>query len=74
MYALSERFGKLRELAEYNATVPFRVRGIPAVLFVGGLGRQRESCEAAVIASLCVAAEKTDERYFVLTRESISGF
>jgi hypothetical protein len=72
MCALSERFGELRELAEHHATVPFRVRDIPAVLFVGGLGRQRESCEAAVVTNFGVAAEKTDERDFV--RESVSVF
>jgi hypothetical protein len=62
------------DLAEHHATVPFRVRDIPAVLFVGGLGRQRESCEAAVVPNFCVAAEKTDERYFVLIHESVSVF
>jgi hypothetical protein len=72
MRTFGERFGELRELAEHHATMPFRVGDILAVLLVGGLGCQRESCEAAGVANFCVAAEKTDERYFVLIDESIS--
>ena len=43
MCALRERLGELRELAEYHAAVPFRVRDILAVLFVGGLPDSRDS-------------------------------
>ena len=48
MCALGERLGELRELAEDDATVPFGVRDVLAVLLVGGLGCQRESRDAAV--------------------------
>src|SRR6266851_7474573 len=46
--ALLERAGELSELAEDHATVPFGVLDVLAVLFVGALGCQRESGEAAV--------------------------
>ncbi len=75
MRALGERLGKLRELAEDNATVPFGVRDVIAILLIGGLGCQRKSGEAevrAVGASFWVAAETADEGYFVLVHESVS--
>ena len=58
-------FGELRELAEDYATVPFGMRG---------LRRQRERCEAAVVggANFWAAAEKANERYFVLVHERVS--
>src|SRR5258708_40200615 len=43
MRALGERLSELRELAEDNATVPFGVRNVLAILLIGGLGCQRES-------------------------------
>ena len=46
MCALGERLGELRELAEDDATVPFGVRDVLAILLVGGLGCQRERGEA----------------------------
>ena len=75
MCALGERLGELRELAEDDATVPFGVRDVLAILLVGGLGCQRESGDAEVRvvgASFWVAAEKADEGYFVLVHESVS--
>src|ERR1700722_14899584 len=74
MCALGECLGELRELAEDYATVPFGVRDVLVVLLVGGLGCQRERREAAVVggANFWVAAEKADERYFVLVHESVS--
>src|SRR5580658_7450443 len=74
MCALGESLGELGELAEDNATVPFGVRDVLVVLFVGGLRCQRERREAAVVggANFWVAAEKADERYFVLVHESVS--
>src|SRR5271169_6267008 len=75
MRALGERLGELRELAENYATMPFGVRDVLAILLVGGLGCQREGCDAevrAVGASFWVAAEKADEGYFVLVHESVS--
>src|SRR5215472_9214799 len=75
MCALGERVGELRELAEYHATVPFRVRDILAVLFVRGFGCQRKSRDAdvwGVSTTFWVAAEEADERYFVLIHESVS--
>src|ERR1700722_19348153 len=74
MCALGERLGELRELAEDYTTVPFGVRDVLVVLLVGGLGCQRERREAAVVggANFWVAAEKADERYFVLVHESVS--
>src|SRR5208337_3235761 len=68
MRAFGERLGELRELAEDYATVPFGVRDVLAILLVGGLGCQREGCDAevrAVGASFWVAAEEADEGYFV---------
>ena len=57
MSALLERGGELSELAEDNATVPFGVLDVLAILLVGGLGCQRESGEAAVVvgANFCIA-------------------
>src|SRR6202167_6492897 len=74
MCALGERLGELRELAEDYATVPFGVRDVLAVLLVGGLGCQRESCEYAVVvgANFCVVAEEADEGDFVLVHGGIS--
>src|SRR5208282_1601414 len=74
MCALGERLGELRELAEDDATVPFGVRDVLVVLLVGGLGCQRECREAAVVggANFWVAAEKADERYFVLVHDRVS--
>src|SRR5215472_12948421 len=75
MCALRERLGELRELAEYDATVPFRVRDIFAVLLVGGFGCQRKSRDAdlrVVGASFWVAAEEADEGYFVLIHDCVS--
>src|SRR5262249_20150282 len=75
MRALRERLGELRELAEYDATVPFRVRDIFAVLFVGRFGCQRKSRDAdvwVVGTSFWVAAEEADERYFVLIHDCVS--
>ena len=68
MSALLERAGELSELAEDDATVPFGVLDVLAVLLVGALGCQREGCEAAVVvgANLCVVAEESDEGDFVL--------
>ena len=37
MCTFGERFGELRELAEDDATVPFGVRDVLAILLVGGL-------------------------------------
>src|SRR5271166_1485815 len=75
MRALGERLGELRELAEDDATMPFGVRDVLAILLVGGLGCQREVCDAevrAVAASFWVAAEKADEGYFVLVHSRVS--
>ena len=69
MSALLQRASELGELlAEDHATVPFGVRDVLAVLFVGALGCQRESGEAAVVvgANFCVVAEEADEGDFVL--------
>ena len=65
--ALLELGGKLSELAEDDATVPFGVLDVLAVLLVGGLGCQREGGQAAVVvgANLCVVAEESDEGDFV---------
>src|SRR5258708_6784920 len=74
MSALGERLGELRELAEDDATVPFGVRDVLAILLVGGLGCQREGGDAevrAVGASFCVAAEEADEGYFVLVHDCL---
>ncbi len=53
MRALGERLGELRELAEDYATMPFGVRDVLAILLVGGLGCQREGCDAEVRAVAC---------------------
>src|ERR1700744_3268318 len=68
MSTLLERGGELTELAEADATVPFRVLDVLAVLLVRRFGCQRESGEAAVVvgANFCVAAEESDEGDFVL--------
>src|ERR1039457_891435 len=74
MCTLGERFGELRELAEDDATVPFGVRDVLAILLVGGLGCQRKSGDAdvrAVGAGFRVAAEKADEGYFVLVHDCL---
>src|ERR1700691_6002109 len=65
MRALDERLGELRELAEDNATMPFGVRDVVVILLIGGLGRQRESGEAAIVVGVdfWVAAEESDEGY-----------
>ncbi len=67
MSALLERGGEFSELAEGDATVPFGVLDVLAVLLVGRLGCQRESGQAAVVvgANLCVVAEEADEGDFV---------
>src|SRR5271167_1094084 len=64
MCAFGERLGELRELAEDDATVPFGVRDVLAILLIGGLRCQRKSGDAEVRAvgtGFCVAAEKADE-------------
>src|ERR1700721_3049766 len=67
MSALLQRAGELTELAEDDATVPFGVRDVLAVLLVGTLGCQRESGEAAVVvgANFCVVAGEADGGAFV---------
>src|SRR5208337_783395 len=74
MRTLGERLGELRELAEDDATVPFGVRDVFAILLIGGLGCQRESGQAAVVvsANFWVAADKADEGYFVLVHNRVS--
>src|SRR5258708_34424911 len=75
MCALGERLGKLRELAEDDATMPFGVRDVFAILLIGGLGCERKSGDAeirVVGASFWVAAEEADEGYFVLVHGSVS--
>src|SRR5208282_3727647 len=77
MCAFGERLGKLRELAEDDATVPFGVRDVLAILLIGGLRCQRKSGDAEVWvvgASFWVAAEKADEGYFVLVHDRVSVF
>src|SRR6202161_694831 len=74
MCALGERLGELRELAEDDATVPFGVRDVLAILLVGRLGCQRKSGDAevrAVGARFCVAAQEADEGYFVLVHDCL---
>src|ERR1700691_2915166 len=74
MCGLGERLGELRELAEDDATVPFAVRDVLAILLVGRLGCQRKSGDAevrAVGARFCVAAEEADEGYFVLVHDCL---
>ena len=67
MSALLERGGAFSELAKDHATVPFGVLDVLAIFLVGGLGCQRESCQAAVVvgANLCICAEESDEGDFV---------
>src|SRR5216683_1959050 len=74
MRALGERLGELRELAEDDATVPFGVRNVLAILLIGGLGCQRESGQAAIVirVGFCVTADKADEGYFVLVHNRVS--
>src|SRR5450631_4068764 len=65
---------EFRELAEDDAAVPFRVRDVLAILFVGGLGCQRKSSDAeirAVGTPFWVAAEEADESYFVLIHDCL---
>ena len=74
MCTLGERFGELRELAEDDATVPFGVRDVLAILLVGGLGCQRKRGDAeirAVGTRFWVAAEEADESYFVLIHDCL---
>src|SRR5271156_1347010 len=74
MCTLGERFGELRELAEDDATVPFRVRDVLAILLVGGLGCQRKGGDAeirAVGTPFWVAAEEADESYLVLIHDCL---
>ena len=68
MTALGERLGELRKLAEDDATVPFGVRNVLAVLLVGGPGCERKSGKAAVrvSAGFCVGAQKAEE-YMVVS-------
>ena len=74
MRALGECLGELRELAEDDATVPFRVRDVLAILLLGGLGCQRERGQTAIVvgANFWVAADKADEGYFVLVHNRVS--
>jgi hypothetical protein len=74
--ALLESAAKLSELTEDNATVPFSVLDVLAVLFVGALGCQRECGQAVVIvgANLCVVAEEADEGDFVLVHDGVLRF
>jgi hypothetical protein len=74
MRTLGERLGELRELAEDDATVPFGVRDVLAILLIGGLGCQRERGQAAIVigANFWVAADKADEGYFVLVHNCVS--
>src|SRR5208282_2012520 len=74
MRALGERLGKFRELAEDDATVPFGVRDVLAILLVGGFGCQRQGGDAdirAVGTPFWVAAEEADESYFVLIHDCL---
>src|ERR1039458_9219769 len=74
MRTLGKRFGELRELAEDDATVPFGVRDVLAILLIGGFGCQREGGDTevrAIGARFCVAAEKADEGYFVLVHDCL---
>src|ERR1700681_535665 len=74
MCTLGERLGELRELAENDATVPFGVRDVLAVLLKGGLGGQRKRGDAEVRAvgtRFWVAAEEADESYFVLVHDCL---
>src|SRR5713101_8281886 len=74
MRALGERLGELRELAEDDATVPFGVRNVLAILLIGGLGCQRESGQAAIVirVGFCITADKADQGYFVLVHNRVS--
>ena len=60
MSALLEGGGELTELAEDDATVPFGVLDVLAVLLVGALGCQREGRKAAVVVGVnfCITAEE----------------
>src|SRR6202167_4772400 len=73
MCAFGERLGELRELAEDDATVPFGVRDVLVILLIGGLRCQRESAKAAIVvgANYWVAAEESDEGYFVLVHDCL---
>ena len=74
--AFGERPGELREAAEDHATVPLGMRDVLAALLVlvGGLGSDRERGKAAVVGGVNfgVAAEKSDEGYFVLEHFRVS--
>jgi len=74
MRAFGERLGELRELAEDDATMPFGVRDVLAILLVGGLGCQRKRGDAevgAVGSGFCIATEEADEGYFVLVHDCL---
>jgi hypothetical protein len=74
MCTLGERFGELREPAEDDATVPFGVRDVFAILLVGGLGCQRKGGDAeirAVGTRFWIAAEEADEGYSVLIHDCL---
>src|ERR1700732_2705130 len=74
MRTLGKCFCELRELAEDDATVPFGVRDVLAILLIGGFGCQREGGDTEVRAigtGFCVAAEKADEGYFVLVHDCL---
>src|ERR1039457_6782225 len=74
MCALGERLGELRELAEDDATMPFGVRDVLAILLVGGLGCQRKRGDAevgAVGSGFCIATEEADEGYFFLVYDCL---
>src|SRR5580698_1485620 len=74
--SFGQRGCELGELPEDDATVPFGVRDIFALLLVlvGGLGGQREGSKAAVvgIADFCIFAEEADEDCFVLVHDCVS--
>jgi hypothetical protein len=74
MRALGERLGELCELAEDDATVPFGVRDVFAILLIGGLGCQRERGQAAIVirVGFCITADKSDEGYSVLVHNRVS--
>jgi hypothetical protein len=68
MRTLLEGGGEVGELAENDATVPFGVLNVFAVLLVRALGCQRKDGEFAVVvgANLSVVAEESDESNSVL--------
>src|ERR1700761_8465852 len=74
--ALLERSGKLSELPEDDALVPFGVLNPLAILLVGGLGCEGETSEAAVAvgANFCVVAEEADELNVVLVHDGALRF